>query len=43
MYKNFPHLDEFIGNSKSNSIDNKLNEYIVQRSNQICLSFSYFG
>ncbi|CAF1021696.1 unnamed protein product [Adineta steineri] len=43
MYKNFPHLDEFIGKSKTNSLDNKLNDYIVQRSNQICLSFSYFG
>lgn len=43
MYKNFTHLDEFIGNSKVNPVDQKLNELLVQRSNQICLSFSYFG
>ncbi len=43
MYKNFAHLDQFIGNSKENSIDDKLNQLLIQRSNQICLSFSYFG
>ena len=44
MYKNFPHLDEFIGGSgKDNSMNDKLNNHIVKRSNQICLSFSYFG
>lgn len=43
MYKNFAHLDTFIDSSKLNAHDNKLNEHIVKRSNQICLSFSYFG
>ncbi len=43
MYKNFAHLDTFIDHTTSNLNDNKLNEYIVRRSNQICLSFSYFG
>ncbi len=43
MYKNFAHLDTFIDRTKSNINDNKLNEHIVRRGNQICLSFSYFG
>jgi len=43
MYQSFPHLDTFINNSQLNIYDNKLNEHILQRSNQICLSFSYFG
>ena len=43
MYKNFAHLDEFIDNSKSCLYYDKLNEYILQHSNQICQSFSYFG
>jgi len=43
MYKSFAHLDQFIGNVKINSIDDKLNELLIQRSNQLCLSFSYFG
>jgi hypothetical protein len=43
MYKNFAQLDEFIGNTKVNINDKKLNEHIIQRSNQMCLSFSYFG
>lgn len=43
MYKNFAQLDGFVDQSKGNTGDNKLNEHIVQRSNQICLSFSYFG
>ncbi|CAF0926688.1 unnamed protein product [Rotaria sordida] len=43
MYKNFAHLDEFVGSPKSNLNSNKLHEHIVQHSNQICLPFSYFG
>jgi hypothetical protein len=43
MHKNFAQLDQFIGNSKVNSNDDKLNQLLIQRSNQICLSFSYFG
>ena len=43
MYKNFPHLDQFIGGAQLNPVNEKLNQYLVQRSNQICLSFSYFG
>jgi hypothetical protein len=43
MYKNFAHLDQFIGNLKVNSFDDKINQVLIQRSNQICLSFSYFG
>ncbi len=43
MYKNYAHLDTFIDQSKSNLNNNKLNEHILGRSNQICLSFSYFG
>ncbi len=43
MYKNFAHLDQFIDRSKTNSLDNKINQHLIQRSNQICLSFSYFG
>ncbi|CAF0964606.1 unnamed protein product [Adineta steineri] len=43
MYKNFAHLDQFVGNEKVKANDDKLNQHIVQRSNQICLSFSYFG
>jgi len=43
MYQSFPHLDTFIDSSKLNINDNKLNEHLIERSNQICLSFSYFG
>ncbi|CAF3428333.1 unnamed protein product [Rotaria socialis] len=43
MYKNFSHLDEFVDYSKQSLTSNKLNEHIIQHSNQICLSFSYFG
>ncbi|CAF1566522.1 unnamed protein product [Rotaria magnacalcarata] len=43
MYKNFTHLDQFMNNAKNSSIDDKLNQYIIERSNQMCLSFSYFG
>jgi len=43
MYKNFAHLDQFVGNLKVTSVDDKLNQLLTQRSNQLCLSFSYFG
>ena len=43
MYQNFAHLDEFTGSSKLAFNYNKLDEHIIQHSNQICLSFSYFG
>jgi len=52
MYKNFKHLDELGGDFKlpSSSSDDKIlkfrekyNQYLIHRSNQLCLSFSYFG
>lgn len=43
MYKNFAQLDQFLGGVQLGPINDKLNETLVQRSNQICLSFSYFG
>ncbi|CAF3347572.1 unnamed protein product [Rotaria sp. Silwood1] len=43
MYKSFSHLDEFLNVSNNNSLNDKLNQFIIKRSNQICLSFSYFG
>lgn len=43
MYKNFAHLDEFLDDTKLNLNSSKLTDHIIQHSNQICLSFSYFG
>ena len=43
MYKNFAHLDTFLDRKNLNVDETKLNEHIVRRANQICLSFSYFG
>lgn len=43
MYKNFTQLDQFVDGVKLGPVEEKLNQILVKKSNQICLSFSYFG
>ncbi|CAF1612634.1 unnamed protein product, partial [Didymodactylos carnosus] len=48
MFKNFSQFDEFGSDFRTDDdkvikYREKMNDYLVQRANQVCLSFSYWG